>query len=116
NLDPLADFLYTFGDDFLTRLESFADYPLIADFVSNSDEPYIHFVVAIHNGDLITPLQFRDGTLRYQQRGFNGADRKADLGVLAGPQVVARIRKQPHHPDSAGFDVDLAIGKVAGPV
>ncbi len=86
-----------------------------ADAVAHFDGPNIHFVVAIHHGNLIAALKLVDRALRNQQRAGLHSQRRADPAVLAGPQSVSRIREQSRHPDGAGPDVHLAIREIEGP-
>ena len=116
HLHSLANLLHAFGDHALARLEALADDPLRADAVAHLDESNVHFVVAIHDRNLIAALKFIHRALRNQKSAGLHSQRRADPTVLAGPQGVSRIREQSRHPDGAGPDVDLAIRKVESPV
>src|SRR6266508_2714078 len=59
-----SDFLYAFGDDSFTRLQSVFNNPHRANAFADLDWPNAHFVITAHDGDSVAALQFGDGSLR----------------------------------------------------
>ena len=70
------------------------------------------FIVTLLSGtddrDLVAALQLGHGPLRHQDRALLDVHGDAHLGVLAGSQEVARVRKGAGELDRAGLHVHLA--------
>ncbi len=64
-----------------------------ADSVAHLDRLYSHFILVVHHRHLIAALQLRNCTLRHKQRALLDSGGRANPGVAAGAQDIARIRK-----------------------
>src|SRR6266513_5843187 len=96
-------------DDALAGLQPLGHHPQRANSHIDLDRADVDRVVGAYHGDLMNALNVLDGTLRDQERGLFHLDDGADLGVLAGPQQVARVRKHPSREHGAGGDVHLSV-------
>src|SRR4029077_16118776 len=72
---------------------------------------YAHYVITVHSGYFITPLQLRNSLLRNKQRPMEGFNGNTHFAVLSWPQNVAWVREESCGLDGAGTLVHLAPGK-----
>src|ERR1700693_1715023 len=85
HLHSLANLLYAFGHDAFAGLEAIANQPLIADPIAHLDESNVHFVVGVHNRNLIAALKLIHSALLHQQSAGLYSQRRAHPAVLDGP-------------------------------
>ena len=57
HLHARAHLLHAFGNHPFAGLQSVRNNPVAADTVADFDRPNAHFVLVVHDGDLITALQ-----------------------------------------------------------
>src|SRR6266571_7935726 len=96
-------------DDPLAGLQPLRHRPQRANPHIDLDRADVDRVVGADHCDLMNALHVLDGTLRDQERGLLHLDDGADLGVLAGPQQVARVRKHSSCEHGAAGYVHLSV-------
>src|SRR5271169_1287893 len=70
HMRALAYFLNAFGDDSIAWIQPFRNDPLGADAVADRDGSNANFVVAPHNGNLVTALELCHRALRDKERAL----------------------------------------------
>src|SRR5215469_9505149 len=85
------DLLDTLSNYTLARFQSVGDYPHRADTFTDLDCINAHFVVVVYSSHLVAALQFRDSTLRNEQRSVNRSHRGANFAVLPRSQRISRV-------------------------
>src|SRR4029077_672924 len=85
--------LHSLDDDTFALLKPFRHNPLPTHAIADLPRTDAHFVLAVHNRDLIAALQLRYRTLRDKERVFLNALGCPNFAVAAGAQYISRIRK-----------------------
>src|SRR5258708_4621606 len=98
----------SFHDHAISRLQSRVDDPESAGSFTGYDLADVGLAIRANDGDLVSPLQLVDGSLRDEDGVFLHLDDCPHFRVLTGSQHIAGVREQPDGRDRAGFDVDLA--------
>src|SRR6185369_3620451 len=88
-------------------METGLDHPLRAEPLAGLHGADLGLVVAPHHRHLRAALQIVDRALRHYQCTLLDLGHAPDLGVLARPQQVARIREHGDDGDRAGLDLHL---------
>ena len=72
----------------------------------------MHFVLLVHDCDLITALQFCNGALRHKQGIVLGVELNPDTGELTGTKGMLKIRKKRFELESAGGWAYLSVRRI----
>src|SRR5580704_13380391 len=88
------DVLGALGNDALTGLQSFADYPHGSHLVADFDLLNAHRVLVVQHGNLMAALQFRHSALGDEQCASVGPNGCANLAILPWPQPIAGVREE----------------------
>src|SRR5882724_4021064 len=86
-------FLYALGHHAFAWLQPFRNHPLVADTIPDLHCPNVHFVLIVHDRDLIPALKLRNCTLRYKQRFRLDSDDRANFAIPPGAQNICWIGK-----------------------
>ena len=105
---PRLHALQPFDDDPVAGLQALLDDDHAPLDRADLDDLDRHLVVGADDGDLVASLQLADRPLRNEDCSLPEVDGDTDLGVLAGPQQVFRIRERSRELDRAGLHVHLA--------
>src|SRR6266852_6945660 len=95
HLHAWTHLLYALGNHAFACFQSCRNNPLVADTVGDLNCPDVHFVLVVHDRDLIAALQFRNCTLRYKQSALLSSNHRANFAIAAGTQNIRRIGKYP---------------------
>src|ERR1700722_19259859 len=112
NGHAVGNFLDALANDFFIGFETAGANSQGTDLLAKCDLAKAHGVVWINDSDLILALSFEYRSLRHKECTGLNVSTGADFRIHAGTKNIAGIGKKTLDYNSAGLDIDLAVGDV----